>query len=628
MEGSQSMSNLGYSKRPIVLSPPPLDPGAGVGLQFPPSGSIQAMRAENRRQPSVGYQMQQEFETLTADLDLDLKNGRMETSQIPESKQVPNMGGSIVPPLQTYGIADIGTGGAFKGSLAGDLSSSVGRASGATAGNSSILSSLGTGGSSFLPSLSAVPNRPPSANDFSGIFNFQQAAEPQIKGNLQYQDLVLLSSWIERLSPAECRIMTEYLCTHLSFDALINFKTSLDNALIKTAQQQQQQPQEQSQHHQSQSQTGSQATLQQQHQQQQQHPSQPHNQNQAQQPSQPSTQAQQVPPHHQTSTPYGVLSPYDQVSQSQQDLVSDIDSLSLGSTLSNEHNSIGLQRNTPPLHQPKPKLNPFRNYGHYLLGDQRAPRPKSADESLHNGVRGNNGYQQPFDPLERSKSPTSHLFEKTNFLQLAAANSCSPASHSKQGVPGSEDPMDYAALKLGALATINSRVALDSSKKNHVHGHQPQLQSQTPIRPPYSNSAQNIVLEDSFNRPTNSASVPLALSGSSKPPQGANGKGKKAVDGDKQGAASSSQSPTSNSSMPAEIASPELLNNIPAWLKLLRLHKYTECLKDIPWRDLVELDDTQLEERGVKALGARRKLLKAFAAVKRVIGEPVEETPL
>jgi hypothetical protein len=34
------------------------------------------------------------------------------------------------------------------------------------------------------------------------------------------------------------------------------------------------------------------------------------------------------------------------------------------------------------------------------------------------------------------------------------------------------------------------------------------------------------------------------------------------------------------------------------------------------WTELVELDDKALEERGVNALGARRKMLKVFEQVK------------
>jgi SAM domain (Sterile alpha motif) len=53
-----------------------------------------------------------------------------------------------------------------------------------------------------------------------------------------------------------------------------------------------------------------------------------------------------------------------------------------------------------------------------------------------------------------------------------------------------------------------------------------------------------------------------------------------------------------------------LLKDIPAWLRSLRLHKYTDNLKDLKWQELVELDDEGLEKRGVAAVGARRKMLK------------------
>lgn len=53
-----------------------------------------------------------------------------------------------------------------------------------------------------------------------------------------------------------------------------------------------------------------------------------------------------------------------------------------------------------------------------------------------------------------------------------------------------------------------------------------------------------------------------------------------------------------------------LLQDIPAWLRSLRLHKYTDNLKSLGWTELVELDDKGLEDRGVNALGARRKMLK------------------
>lgn len=61
---------------------------------------------------------------------------------------------------------------------------------------------------------------------------------------------------------------------------------------------------------------------------------------------------------------------------------------------------------------------------------------------------------------------------------------------------------------------------------------------------------------------------------------------------------------------PEDPTDPSLLQDIPSWLRSLRLHKYTDNLKDFKWTDLVELDDKGLEDRGVNALGARRKMLK------------------
>ena len=61
---------------------------------------------------------------------------------------------------------------------------------------------------------------------------------------------------------------------------------------------------------------------------------------------------------------------------------------------------------------------------------------------------------------------------------------------------------------------------------------------------------------------------------------------------------------------PEDPTDPNLLGDIPQWLRSLRLHKYTDNLKDLKWQELVELKDEDLEKRGVNALGARRKMLK------------------
>ena len=61
---------------------------------------------------------------------------------------------------------------------------------------------------------------------------------------------------------------------------------------------------------------------------------------------------------------------------------------------------------------------------------------------------------------------------------------------------------------------------------------------------------------------------------------------------------------------PEDPTDPGLLQDIPAWLRSLRLHKYTDNLKDLQWQTLIELDEKGLEDRGVAAAGARKKMLK------------------
>jgi hypothetical protein len=69
-----------------------------------------------------------------------------------------------------------------------------------------------------------------------------------------------------------------------------------------------------------------------------------------------------------------------------------------------------------------------------------------------------------------------------------------------------------------------------------------------------------------------------------------------------------------------EDVDPALLNDIPAWLRSLRLHKYTPNFENMKWQDMVVLDEAQLEAKGVAALGARRKMLKTFELVRKKMG--------
>ncbi|KAM0787902.1 hypothetical protein ACM66B_003951 [Microbotryomycetes sp. NB124-2] len=67
---------------------------------------------------------------------------------------------------------------------------------------------------------------------------------------------------------------------------------------------------------------------------------------------------------------------------------------------------------------------------------------------------------------------------------------------------------------------------------------------------------------------------------------------------------------------PDEPLDMNLLQDVPAWLRSLRLHKYTPNFEKSSWQEMIKLDDAALDAHGVSALGARRKLLKVFETVR------------
>jgi len=60
----------------------------------------------------------------------------------------------------------------------------------------------------------------------------------------------------------------------------------------------------------------------------------------------------------------------------------------------------------------------------------------------------------------------------------------------------------------------------------------------------------------------------------------------------------------------------KLLNDIPGWFRSMRLHKYTTLFESMRWQDIINMTDEQLTDKGVAALGARRKMIKVFEQVK------------
>ncbi|GAN09753.1 hypothetical protein MAM1_0289c09285 [Mucor ambiguus] len=60
----------------------------------------------------------------------------------------------------------------------------------------------------------------------------------------------------------------------------------------------------------------------------------------------------------------------------------------------------------------------------------------------------------------------------------------------------------------------------------------------------------------------------------------------------------------------------DLIRDVPAWFRSMRLHKYNSIFEPMRWQDIIRLDDAALQEKGVAALGARRKMLKVFENVR------------
>ncbi|KAI5966474.1 VTS1 [Candida pseudojiufengensis] len=713
-ESQQSLTSSS-SQKPIIFSPPTLSNNSTSKFTFNQQLPELPNDFNSNRQQSVGYNLQHEFETLTAELDLDLNNNQIKPShsappekdlqqqqQVPLKQQKsgndqitsdplvdfsrPTSNSTLIAPSASKlnpsnpssNLLNSNTSTNFNRSNEINSLSPTPSVAASNPQINSLLDSKGLRGAtgSFLhPPSASIPDRPQSANDFTNIFNRaghaftnfgasglqnqQQQQQPQQQQQQQqsqsqqlnlapqsnfYSDLLIFSNWIENLNPQDTISMIDYLCASLPIDVLLTFQAKLDNHLQTNKQQ--------------------------------------------------------------TTVPQYVMSSYDNLIG--QDLNLDLENLNLNDQkIKYKQQQFDNQQQQNQQVQPQNYLN---------VDKQNLARPKSADPFLNNQKSGNqhtinqNRNQHQNHSLDRSKSPTSHLYEKTNFLQLAAANPSHPQYYynqynnnsgsiisgsnnnnlnnvnnqsnnsqfySPQSLNSATSPgnglhqdgnldMSNTALKLGALATINSRVALDSNRKhphagtntnwsnqqhhhnNHNHNHHHHNYNNNnhhhqQISPQNSNNFHNLNhlnamnYEDSLNRISNSSSVPTTSSYYNNNNNNKNFNStmglKKRISSpisshmQQQNISTSSLNSqlgninVNSSSMPLEVSSLEYLNNIPSWLKLLRLHKYTDFLKDIYWKDLIELNNEELEEKGVAALGARRKLLKAFEMVKEVHGD-------
>lgn len=65
----------------------------------------------------------------------------------------------------------------------------------------------------------------------------------------------------------------------------------------------------------------------------------------------------------------------------------------------------------------------------------------------------------------------------------------------------------------------------------------------------------------------------------------------------------------------AETVDFDLMQDVQAWLRTLRLHKYAYAFEGLSWQEVVQMTDDDMTQAGVNTIGARRKLLKVFENV-------------
>ncbi|WAR53476.1 hypothetical protein PtB15_2B907 [Puccinia triticina] len=108
---------------------------------------------------------------------------------------------------------------------------------------------------------------------------------------------------------------------------------------------------------------------------------------------------------------------------------------------------------------------------------------------------------------------------------------------------------------------------------------------------------------------------------------GMNGGGAMGMNGNKRSpggrpaaAANKSTHTPGSGANPEEELDLKLLGDVSAWLRGLRLHKYTPNFAGCTWKEMVMMGDSELENRGVAAVGARRKMLRTFETVRLKTG--------
>ena len=162
------------------------------------------------------------------------------------------------------------------------------------------------------------------------------------------------------------------------------------------------------------------------------------------------------------------------------------------------------------------------------------------------------------------------------------------------------NPQQVAAIQAQQMAAARGRGSRPNSPGLPMQG--------TPIQPNFSSPQHNGYLSAYDGNPMMMNAAGLA---GLVPPMGQFGSSEGYLsDHSDLGRGRSPRGRRGSSKPPEDPTDPGLLRDIPAWLRSLRLHKYTDNLKDMRWEDLVQLDEKGLEAKGVNALGARNKMLK------------------
>ncbi|KAH3680213.1 hypothetical protein WICMUC_000478 [Wickerhamomyces mucosus] len=276
-------------------------------------------------------------------------------------------------------------------------------------------------------------------------------------------------------------------------------------------------------------------------------------------------------------------------------------------------------------------------------GKNRGPRFENNNENINNN---NNNSNQNNGNLNGNSGNNDQVYDNRGTFDIT--NLAQQLTQTQISLNEYNNPN---FLKLSALSTINNRAQLDSNKKraqplqsskvphhpNHQQQHQsqPQQQELQPQSQQHQNKSFNQVnyenqqiqqhnhhhhqqqqqqtrvnYYDSITSP-----VINRVKQTNHQLQQPNSKPEfftpsKQIN-------SQINTPKSPAIDPKQITNIKLLTNIPGWLKTLRLHKYTSVLQDVPWKELIYFTDDQLESKGVTAMGARGKLLKAFEIVKQ-----------